>query len=258
MSDPPSESSAAPQGPGPRELPDDQPPSSRRLDPDQAAYPPASRRLDPDRAVQREGVPPPTAEPVIDTRRYQWMIGIFGLVLVIAFSVYLFAKNGVVAPGLAPGQMLHRFVAPLATSRLNLDVNTIPRCAPAHPNPQGLNVCGRAPIVLVFFAPGSKACRREVDTLQSVSREFGPAAGIQFAAVAVRTGRAQAAALVRSHHWTIPVAYDRDGAVAELYGVEICPMLELIRAGGVVVERLIGEQWLSTTRLAGRVRRLAR
>ena len=32
---------------------------------------------------------------MIDTRRYRWMIGIFGLVLVIVFSIYQFATHGV-------------------------------------------------------------------------------------------------------------------------------------------------------------------
>ena len=31
---------------------------------------------------------------MIDTRRYQWMIGGIGLVLVVAFSVYLYAHGG--------------------------------------------------------------------------------------------------------------------------------------------------------------------
>ena len=36
---------------------------------------------------------------------------------------------------------------------------------------------------------------------------------------------------MRSHHWTIPVAYDRDGALGALYGVAICPLVELARRG---------------------------
>ncbi len=222
-------------------------------DPQHRATPDLHGRLDPDRAAARaESAPPDPPPPVIDTRRYRWMIGIFGIVLVIAASIYQFAKNGVGTPGIAVGKRLHFFVAPLATSPLNLDANASPRCDPAHPNPNGLNVCGRTPLVLAFFVTGSDACKREVDTLQALSHRYR-SQGVQFAAVAVRASRGATIALVRSHHWTIPVAYDRDGAIGDLYGVEICPVVELAYRGGIVAHRLIGEQWLSTTALAGRV-----
>jgi hypothetical protein len=80
---------------------------------------------------------------------------------------------------------------------------------------------------------------------------------VQFAAVAIRAGHAATAKAVRSHHWTIPVAYDSDGAVGAVYGAEICPMVELAYRGGIVADRLIGEHWLNSADLAARVRRLA-
>jgi len=220
--------------------------------------PPAPRHtLDPDRAVAaaggaRAGPAPPTA---IDIRRYRWIVGILGLALVIGVSVYGFVKLGVGGPGVAPGRRLHYFVAPLATGDLNGDANIKPECNPSAPNPQALNVCGRTPLVLAFFVTGSGTCTRLLDTLQAVSRRFGPNAA-QFAAVAVRANRRDTARLVRTHHWTIPVAYDRDGAVGDLYGVEICPMLELARPGGTVRQRLIGSRWLSVPALTAQVQAL--
>lgn len=218
-----------------------------RLDPDQAAD-----RVRSERGADR---PPRKPPPVINTRPYRWMIGIFGIVLVVAISVYQFALRGVGGPGVPPGKHLHYFVAPLATSNLNLDANANPRCDPAHPNPEGLNVCGQTPLVLAFFAVGSADCKRQVDALQALSRQFS-AGRVQFAAVAVRAGRAAAAAAVSSHHWTIPVAYDRDGAIGDLYGVSVCPMVELAHAGGIVTDRLIGDYWLTSTTLAPKVRAL--
>jgi len=214
-------------------------------------------RLDPDAAAAAAGAPPPPEKPppVIDTRPYRWAIGIFGLILVIAFSIYVFVSHGVGTAGVPVGQKLHLFVAPLATSTLNGDANVNPRCDPRHPNPRALNVCGRTPLVLGLFVTGSSDCEREIDTVQAVSRRF-PANKVQFAAVAVQAGHAKAASLVRSHHWTIPVAYDKDGAVGSLYGVAICPMVELAYRGGLVEDRLIGNHWISESRLAARVRRL--
>jgi hypothetical protein len=226
---------------------------------------PPRRRLDPDlAAAARGGVPPEATSPreaaapaTVDVRRYRWMIGGFGLVLVVAISIAQFATNGIGTAGVPAGKRLHFFVAPLAASRVNRDANTSPRCDPGHPNREALNVCGRTPLVLAFFVTGSSTCERQVDTLQSVSREF-PSTQVQFAAVAVRAGRAQTAALVRSHHWAIPVAYDRDGALGALYGVEICPILELAYRGGTVAERLIGNHWLSDAALAASVQQLVR
>ena len=219
----------------------------------------APRRLDPDRAAAARAKPPPGGEPppTVDVRRYRWMIGGFGLVLVVVISVSFLATHGIGTAGVPVGKRLHFFVAPLATSGLNLDANPNPRCDPAHPNSRGLNVCGRTPLVLAFFVTGSVDCKRQVDTLQALSAEFR-GSGVQFAAVAIRASRKTTAALVRAHHWTIPVAYDSDGAIAALYGVEICPMLQLAYRGGVVADRLIGNHWLAPAGLAPRVRALIR
>jgi AhpC/TSA family len=174
-------------------------------------------------------------------------------VLLIGFSVYMFTTRGIQSAGVAPGKKLHYFVAPLASSNLNGDANVNPRCDPAHPNPRALNVCGHTPIVLGLFATGSDDCKREIDTLQTVSHQFSPSA-VQFAAVAVNAGHSDTERLVRSHGWTIPVAYDADGAVGAMYNVSICPMVEVAGRGGIVSSRLIGNHWLAPNVLAAQVR----
>jgi hypothetical protein len=198
--------------------------------------------------------------PVVDTRRYRWMIGIFGLTLVVAVSIYQFATHGVGTTGVPAGQRLHYFAAPLANTNLIGDPNLNPPCTEAKHDPRALNVCldvKRAPLVLAFFVTGSGQCRRSVDALQQLatSGRFRPGS-VQFAAVAVQGSRSATANLVRSHHWTIPVAYDRDGSIGGLYGVAICPMLELAHRGGIVNARLIGERWQTSAALAPRVRAL--
>jgi hypothetical protein len=213
---------------------------------------PPAHRLDPDRVVEEKSQQAPPPPPAIDTRPYRWMIGIFGLVLVVAISIYQFASRGVGTTGVPAGQKLHYFVAPLATSTLNLDANARPRCDPSHPNPQALNVCGQTPLVLAFFAIGSGSCERQVDTMQAISRTYAPQ-GVQFAAIAVRASARQTASLVRSHRWTIPVAYDRDGAVGDLYGLAVCPLVEVSYRGGVVASRLIGQHWLTGPALKAQV-----
>ena len=115
----------------------DRPPATGNGGPDAADL---LRRLDPERASAERQAPPagerdsgqaggpqgPAGEedrlipfgteelprsilpsPVIDTRRYRWMIGIFGLTLVIVVSIYQFLHNGVGTAGIPPGERLH-------------------------------------------------------------------------------------------------------------------------------------------------------
>ncbi len=218
-----------------------------------------AHRLDPDAASAQAGASArPLPSPVLDTRRYRWMIGIFGLGLVAAISVYQFATHGVGTTGVPPGQRLHYFAAPLAASTLNGDPNLNPPCTLARHDPRALNVClvaQREPIVLAFFVIGSTDCERQVDALQALSSQFAPGA-VQFAAVAIHASHSVTARLVRSHRWTIPVAYDLDGSVGALYSIAICPMVELAYRGGIVKDRLVGDRWITSDALAPRVRAL--
>jgi hypothetical protein len=60
--------------------------------------------------------------------------------------------------------------------------------------------------------------------------------------------------LIRQHGWTLPVGYDRDGAVASLYKVGGCPTFAYAYPGGTLASASSGE--LTEAQLAGRVERL--
>ncbi|MGZ4186537.1 MAG: peroxiredoxin family protein [Solirubrobacteraceae bacterium] len=247
---------------------------------DQPAREVPKHRLDPDRAAAEAGgrnraapvpdlaaaapttdlapPPPEPTQPSAYARRYRSIIGIIGLGLVIVFSVLQFVSRGVGSTGVPPGQRLHFFAAPLAASTLNGAANLSPPCTIAGHDPRALNICllaKRGPLVLAFYVTGSGSCQRQVDALQAVSRQFSPRQ-VQFAALAVGAGHAKVAGEVRSHRWTVPVAYDSDGRVGALYGLSVCPLIELSKRGGVVADRLIGDHWLDPTALAAKVRAL--
>jgi peroxiredoxin len=111
--------------------------------------------------------------------------------------------------------------------------------------------------VLAFFVTNSSGCQQQVTALQNVARRYKPSQ-VQFAAVAVRTGHSAARKAVRAHHWTVPVAYDADGAIGDIYGVEVCPIVELAYRGGVIARRLIGQHWASAGTLEPQVQALLR
>ena len=186
------------------------------------------------------------------------MIGIFGLTLVVIVAGTFLLSRRPGTAGIPAGKPLQVFAAPLATSTLNGAANLHPYCTLAKHSPGALNIClmiKRAPMVLVFFVTSSSGCEQEVTALQQVSRQL-PGGQIQFAAVAVNSSHQDALHAVRSHHWTIPVGYDEDGRVGAAYGVEVCPIIELARRGGIVAKRLIGEHWTSSAALAPQVRTL--
>ncbi len=186
------------------------------------------------------------------------MIGLIGLTLVVVISVAFLSSHTPGTAGVPAGKQLPFFSAPLAKSNLKGDANLNPPCTWAQHDPRALNVCllaKRGPLVLAFFVTGSGGCVAQVSALQTLSHQFVPK-GIQFAAVAVRASHSDAAATVRAHHWTVPVAYDADGAVGDTYGIEVCPIVELAQKGGRVQQRLIGEHWNDPRALIGPVRNL--
>lgn len=186
------------------------------------------------------------------------MIGLIGLTLVVVVSVAFLSSHTPGTAGIPAGQSLRFFAAPLASSTLNGDANLKPPCTLTKHDPRALNIClisKQTPLVLAFFVTGSGGCEAVVTAMQALSGQF-PASRVQFAAVAVRSSHHDAASAVRAHHWTIPVAYDADGAVGAAYGVEVCPIVELADRGGHIRRRLIGEHWSDQKLLAGQVRKL--
>jgi peroxiredoxin len=104
-----------------------------------------------------------------------------------------------------------------------------------------VNVCQlweRGPVVLAFLATRGARCTAELDALDR-ARAGHP--GMQFAAVSIRGDRAELRALVRRRGWRFPVAYDRDGILANLYGVAVCPQLTFALPGGRVTATSVGE-----------------
>ena len=175
--------------------------------------------------------------------RYGWFVG----VLVVLIAAYIIANtfrttpNG--AAGVGVGAPLPPFAVPLAAGRLNGDANVAtaqtvgpkagrrPACSVR--GPQIVNVCALyagAPLVLALFVPHG-SCVRIVDELQALAPSFP---GVRFAAVALRGDRGALRTLVRRHGWTLPVGYDRDGILANLYKDASCPQVSFARAGGRV------------------------
>lgn len=165
--------------------------------------------------------------------------------LVLAALVYIVLNTlrteGPGSAGVAAGSKLPPFAVPLALSDLDGDANVSRRACSVR-GAKILNSCELAekgPLVLAFFIEPSQRCDDEISALDAVRTRFPD---VQFAAVAIKGDRDALRDRVRDNGWTLPVGYDRDGAVANLYGVAVCPTITLARRGGEVAKTLLGSQ----------------
>jgi len=188
--------------------------------------------------------------------RYTWFVGVLIVLLAATIMVNTLRTEGVGSRGLAAGRPLPPFAAPLATGELVGDVN-VDRTGACRVRGAGLlNSCElaeRGPVALAFVATRSDRCLRELDSLERVRGRHG---AVQVAAVVVRSDRDDARDLVRDHGWRFPVAYDRDGILANVFGVAVCPQVTFVLPGGRVAGTSVGE--LGARALDARLGRLER
>jgi hypothetical protein len=169
------------------------------------------------------------------------VIGVLALAAIAYIGINTLRTEGPGSRGPAAARELPPFAAPLALSDLEGDANVSGRACSVR-GPNVLNSCElveRGPVVLAFFAEPVERCDDEIDRVDRLRTRFPD---VQFAAVAIRGSRDALRSLVRERGWELPVGHDRDGAVANLYGVAVCPTIALAARGGTVVRTLLGSQ----------------
>jgi thiol-disulfide isomerase/thioredoxin len=163
-------------------------------------------------------------------------------VVVIAYISYnSLQTEGPGSRGVEPGRTLPAFAIPLALSDLEGDANVSEHACEVR-GEDVLNVCElaeRGPVVLAFFAEPSERCDEEIDVLDRLRTRYP---GVQFAAVAIRGDRDALRRRVRERGWSLPVGHDRDGAVANMYAVAVCPTITFAARGGEVARTTFGSQ----------------
>ena len=177
--------------------------------------------------------PPPPAKPP-NTSRYTWFVGVVAVLLIAYVSLNALRSEGVPSGGPDRGGELIPFAVPLADapSRPDEDANVDPESACDVRGSGVLNVCRlaeRGPVALALFPTAAAECR---DVMAQFDRVAGKVEGVQLVAVGSRGKRAL---LGRTPH-RYPVGWDKDGAVASLYGLVGCPQITFAERGGKVVE----------------------
>jgi hypothetical protein len=207
---------------------------------------------------------PPRRGAVAVTPSYVWVVGV-AAALLLGVLVIGTLRHGTErgARGIPDGEVVPPFAVPLALSDLDGDANLAIKAregaAGAKPacevrGPRVLNGCALregGPFVLAFFATRGKGCVAELDALEAARRRTP---GVRFAAIAIRGDRDALRTTIRDHRWGFDVGYDRDGALANLYAVQVCPQITFARAGGRVAETTFGR--LGAAEIAAKARRL--
>lgn len=205
--------------------------------------------------------------------RYSVVVGLFFLAVVVIATVNTFGGGGGGTLGLdrlPPRWPLPEFAVPEGAGQVEGDANVaqddcevsaIPcpedstRTPACRIDPgEAIRVCdlfGR-PLVISFWFTKGGDCADQQDVVERVFRRYRDRVG--FLSLNIRNDRDTLRELIREHGWTMPVGYDRDGAVASLYGVGGCPTFAYVYPGGTLQSASSGE--LTAPRLSARVDRL--
>jgi hypothetical protein len=207
--------------------------------------------------------------------RYTLVVGLLFLGIIVVASINMIGNGGggdTLGLDRLPARWpLPQFAVPVAAGDLEGDANVAqddcetsaipcPEGSQRTPAcrvdlPEAIRVCDLfdRPLVISFwFSKGGDDCVQQQDVVERAFRRYRGQVG--FLSLDIRDDRDTVRELIRQRSWTMPVGYDRDGAVASLYGVGVCPTLAYVYPGGTLESAGIGE--LTLSQLSNRVDRL--
>mgnify|MGYP003408750340 FL=1 len=175
---------------------------------------------------------------------YVTVVGVaFVVVIVLALVNMLRTEDsGTVGIGdVGRGEPVPKFAVPVASSDLDGDANIDPKQACKVEGADVIRVCDYfdRPLVMSFwFTKGGSQCIDQQDVFDDVALGYKRRLGAL--SINVRDDRDDVRSLIEEHGWKVPVGYDRDGAVSNIYRVGGCPTFIYVRKGGVMKNATIG------------------
>jgi hypothetical protein len=207
--------------------------------------------------------------------RYSLFVGLAFLAIVLFAFIHLATTRHTGTLGLdeeTSDLPLPEFAVPVAVSKLEGDANIaqddcetseLP-CPPDARRRPACHVGGRdvirvcdlfgRPLVISFWFTRGGDCESQQDVVSEVYRRYR--GRVNFLSLDVRDDRDKVRDLVRERGWQMPVGYDHDGAVSNLYRVGGCPTLVYAYPGGILQSASIGQ--LTAAELEARVQGLLR
>jgi hypothetical protein len=185
-------------------------------------------------------------------RAYSAFVGLAFLLLVVVATLNTLGTDNGGILGASPsdrGWALPEFAVPRAQAALTGDANVFQDdCAtsenpcPAdqrHPSacnittPGAVRVCDLfdKPLAISFLFLRGSNCITAQDAFNAAARRFR--GRVNFLILDIRDDRDQLRSTIAEHGWTVPVGYDADGAVSDLYRVGVCPTVQYSFPGGI-------------------------
>jgi thiol-disulfide isomerase/thioredoxin len=214
------------------------------------------------------------------SRRYSALVGLAFLVLIVVATLNTIRTQSGGILGITKGDRgmpLPEFAVPNAVDGpLNADANifqddcstsqnpcpTSARRTPACEIPRhgAIRVCDlfNRPLVLSFWFTKGADCLPTQDVVNRVAARYR--GRVNFLSIDVRDDPQAVRDIVAQRGWTIPVGYDRDGAVSDLYRVGGCPTVAFAYPGGILAFAKVKSDTdqLTEPELAADVNRLLR
>jgi len=190
--------------------------------------------------------------------RYGWLVGVAFIAIVVLAGINMLrtTDSGTVGIGdVGIGERIAPFAVPLAASQLDGDANIDPEQACDVAGPDVLRICdyfGKPLVISFWFTRRASECIAQQDVFDRVASRFRSRVGM--ISINVRDDRDRVRGLIREHGWKVPVGYDRDGAVSNIYRVGGCPTFLFVDRGGALRRAEIGRT--TTARLTAQVRSL--
>ena len=212
------------------------------------------------------------------TRRYSAWVGLAFLVLVAVATINTLRTPGGGILGISAGDQgmpLAEFAVPNAvTGPLDKDANIAQDDCSTSQNPcpsnarrpsaceihvkGAIRICDlfNRPLVLSFWFTRGADCLPTQDILNRLAARYG--GRVNFLSIDVRDDPADVRRIALEHRWTMPVGYDRDGAVSDLYRVGGCPTVAFAYPGGILAFARARLSELSGRQMTADVRKLLR
>jgi hypothetical protein len=193
--------------------------------------------------------------------RYSLAVGLIFLVLIGVATLHTLSGGGgedTLGLDRQPARWpLPEFAVPAASGSLEGDANIyqddcgssslpcsedpprVPACQISTPG--AIRVCDLfdRPLVISFWFGKESRCERQQGVVSAVAARYRGT--VNFLSLDVLDSRESVGELVREQGWTMPVGFDRDGAVAALFRIGLCPTFAYAYPGGTLQSASIGE-----------------
>jgi hypothetical protein len=207
--------------------------------------------------------------------RYSIFVGIAFLIVITVAAVNTFnSQEGAIlgADDDEAGMPLPEFAVPELLGSLEGDANVYQDDCESSESPcpesdqrepaceidaaEAIRICDYfdRPLALSFWFTRGADCLETQDAFDAVGGRYRDR--VNFVSINVRDDRNEARQIVTERGWEVPVGYDADGAVSNLYRVGVCPTVAFVYPGGILRGAKIGSEELTEERMTAEVEAL--